>query len=71
MDDGYRKGELERIALATANSDLRSDLLAAQQKIERLRSAGDELAVAYRRLGGLEAAHDTQLRTWEGISSGT
>jgi hypothetical protein len=40
-------GEMERIALATVNSDLRSDLLAARQEIERLRVAGDALAEAY------------------------
>jgi len=41
--DGYRMGEMERIALAAANSDLRSDLLAAQQEIERLRAEVERL----------------------------
>lgn len=36
--DGYLMGEMERIALAAANSDLRSDLLAARQESERLRA---------------------------------
>jgi hypothetical protein len=42
--DGYRMGEMERIALANANTDLRSDLLSARQEIEALRAAGDALA---------------------------
>jgi len=41
--DGYRMGEMERIALANANTDLRSDLLAARQEIERLRAAVERL----------------------------
>ena len=31
---GYRKGEYERVALATANSDLRSDLLRPQTALD-------------------------------------
>ena len=42
--DGYRMGEMERIALAASNSDLRSDLLSARQEIVRLRAAGDAMA---------------------------
>jgi len=37
-------GEMERIALAASNSDLRSDLLSARQEIVRLRAAGDAMA---------------------------
>ena len=39
-------GEMERIWLATANSELRSEVLALKQKIERLLDAGDALIVA-------------------------
>lgn len=31
--DGYRKGETERVALATANSELRSTILRLEQMI--------------------------------------
>lgn len=33
---GYRQGEIERIALATSNSNLRSDLLRTRQLAYRL-----------------------------------
>jgi len=36
LRDGYRRGEMERIALATANSELRSELLAVRQELDRL-----------------------------------
>jgi hypothetical protein len=41
--EGYRMGEMERIALANANTDLRSDLLSARQEIEALRAEVDQL----------------------------
>jgi len=54
VDKGYQRGEMERIALAIQNSDMRSDLLAANQLIEQLqaevtaiRAAGDALAESY------------------------
>jgi len=34
--EGYRMGEMERMALATANSELRTDLMLAYQQIDRL-----------------------------------
>jgi len=34
-------------------------------EIERLRAAGDALAVAYRTLGGLDVAYDAALVEWE------
>ena len=34
---GYRKSDYERVALATANSDLRSDLLRLQTALDGLR----------------------------------
>jgi hypothetical protein len=37
----------------------------AAAEIERLRAAGDALAVAFRILGGLDVAHDAALRAWE------
>ena len=37
----------------------------AADEIERLRAAGDALAVAFRTLGGLDVAHDAALRAWE------
>ena len=37
-EDGYSRGEIERHALATQNSNLRSDLLAAQQQLDDLRA---------------------------------
>ena len=43
LREGYRAGEMERIALATANSDLRSDLLAAQQLIKLLEEQNQKL----------------------------
>lgn len=45
----YLDGGNEREWLAVMNSDLRSDLLAARQRIERLRTAGDSLAEALTR----------------------
>lgn len=33
LREGYKAGEMERIALATANSELRSDLLALRLQI--------------------------------------
>lgn len=33
--DGYRRGEMERVVLAQANSDLRSELLALRQELAR------------------------------------
>ncbi len=42
--EGYRTGEYERIALATKNSDLRSDLLRMQQNYTELLHLVDELA---------------------------
>jgi len=33
QQDGYRVGEMERIALATANSDLRSEVLLLRTRI--------------------------------------
>ena len=33
-NNGYKMGEMERIALATANSDLRSDNLKLSQQLE-------------------------------------
>ena len=35
---GYRQGELERIALATANSELRSQVLALTARLAEVRS---------------------------------
>ena len=45
----------------------RMDALAEERLINsnRLRAAGDGLAVAYRTLGGLDAAYDTAIREWE------
>lgn len=43
LRQGYRAGELERIALATANSDLRSELLAAYQQLEILEKQNTQL----------------------------
>ena len=37
----------------------------AAEEIERLRAAGDALAVAYRKLGGLDAAFDAALAAWQ------
>lgn len=42
--EGYRIGELERIAIATKNSDLRSDLLRLQQDYAQLLHLAEELA---------------------------
>lgn len=36
--DGYRQGELERIALATENSELRSQVLALTTQLAEARS---------------------------------
>lgn len=36
--EGYRKGDLERNALAIANSDLRSEVLALKQQLELLKN---------------------------------
>lgn len=35
--DGYQVGEMERIALATANSELRSEIRCLKEEIRRLR----------------------------------
>jgi len=45
----------------------RMDALAEERLINsnRLRAAGDGLAVAYRTLGGLDAAYDTAIQKWE------
>ena len=45
----------------------RMDALAEERLINsnRLRAAGDGLAVAFRTLGGLDVAHDAALRAWE------
>jgi len=37
--EGYRRGEMERIALATANSELRSELLLLQQQLKLLQNS--------------------------------
>lgn len=42
----------------------------AADEIERLRTMGDDLAKAYRYLGGLEVAYDLPLRAWEDTSRG-
>ena len=65
MDKGYQRGEMERIALAIQNSDMRSDLLAANQLIERLRAENERLRAA-----GDEMADDVphgyeSLRHWQ------
>lgn len=36
-------------------------------EVERLRAAGDALAVAYRKLGGLDVAFDAALTAWEAL----
>lgn len=46
------------------SSDYYPTIYDAAAEIERLRAAGDALAVAYRTLGGLEVAHDHALRAW-------
>jgi hypothetical protein len=58
--DGYRIGEMERIALAASSSDLRSDLLSARQEIERLRA---EL----RRLRRWKSEAATVIGDWEAV----
>lgn len=42
--DGYRQGENERIALANANSDLRSEIMELKNELRRLY---DEVAWFY------------------------
>lgn len=42
----------------------------AVNEIEQLRQLGDTLAVAYRTLGGLDAAYDSALRSWEEARNG-
>ena len=49
----------------TTCCDLCDDRNDAAAEIERLRAFGDDLAVAYRHLGGLDVAHDPALRRWE------
>lgn len=34
--DGYRRGEMERVALATANSELRSEILELKNRLRQL-----------------------------------
>ncbi|UOF82164.1 hypothetical protein [Caudoviricetes sp.] len=40
---GYQRGEMERVALATANGDLRSDLLLAQRAVKADNNLIEEL----------------------------
>jgi chaperonin GroEL (HSP60 family) len=42
--EGYKVGEYERVALATKNSDLRSDILKLEQKYEETRILLDKFA---------------------------
>lgn len=44
--EGYRTGDLERIALANSNSELRSDLHQLRTKFEELEDISFELASA-------------------------
>jgi len=61
-------GEMEAIWLATANGELRSEVLALKQKVERLRAAGDALAevaaqVGNHRLGRRQT--NAAIATWQ------
>ena len=47
------------------SEDYYGSVYEAAHEIERLRAFGDDLAVAYRHLGGLDVAHDPALRRWE------
>ncbi len=53
------------VTLTSPSYALSLTLEEAAAEIKRLRAAGDAIAVAYRTLGGLDAAHDAPLREWE------
>ncbi len=42
-----------------------TNLAAERAEVERLRAAGDALAVAYRKLGGLDVMFDAAIAGWE------
>jgi hypothetical protein len=60
--EGYRIGENERIALANANSDLRSQLLQANQLISKLADGLERVQRV------LEALHVSEPAEWDGVS---
>lgn len=58
--------DLRKAIASTDYSDGLCDIFGdAADEVERLRAAGDALAVAYRTLGGLDVAHDAPLCAWE------
>lgn len=56
--EGCYRCDLSREEEAEAVKDLWA-------KIEQLQAAGDALAFAYRKLGGLDVFHDKELTNWE------